>query len=184
MVRAVTTPEPPVRRPLDTPRDAMLLDRYYVVGLVCMVVLVLAFPLYKWSEPTRRAHAFAVMHEENLKLGAELYSLHCASCHGDDGRGGRGFPTLAAREFLGSVTDRQLRYLISGGIPGSAMSAYDMDLGGPFTAQEIERLVTYLRSLEQGAPLVPGWRDGAPAPPRAGLVEGRSDVTADGGRNE
>lgn len=162
---------PPVRRPLDTPKDATLLDRYYMVGLACMVVLVLSFPVYKWTEPARRANAFAAMHEENLHLGEELYALHCAACHGDDGRGGRGFPTLAAREFLGSVSDRQLRYLVAGGIPGTAMSPYDMDLGGPFTAQEIERLITYLRDLETGAPSVPGWRDGALAPPRTKTAE-------------
>jgi mono/diheme cytochrome c family protein len=101
-----------------------------------------------------------------VALGATMFAQHCAACHGDDARGGRGFPTLGAREFLNSVSDKQLQWLVSGGIPGSAMVAYDLDLGGPFTAQEISRVVTYLRSLEEGAPSVPGWYRGDPAPAR------------------
>jgi mono/diheme cytochrome c family protein len=138
-----------------------------MVGLACMALLIVAFPLYKLGEPARRERTRAAMHEENVTQGKALFAQHCAACHGDEARGGRGFPTLGAREFLESVSDRQLHWLVSGGIPGSAMVAYDLDLGGPFTAQEITRVVTYLRSLEEGAPSVPGWYKGAAAPPRA-----------------
>lgn len=154
-------------RPLDSPEEARSLDRYYMIGLACMALLIVAFPLYKLGEPARREATRAAMHAENVALGRELFAQHCAACHGDEGRGGRGFPTLGAREFLESVSDRQLHWLVSGGVPGSAMVAYDLDLGGPFTAQEITRVVTYLRTLEEGAPSVPGWYKGAPAPPRA-----------------
>jgi mono/diheme cytochrome c family protein len=156
----------PAPRPLDAPEEARSLDRYYLVGLACMLVLIVAFPLYKLGEPARREATRESMHAENVALGRELFAQHCAACHGDEARGGRGFPTLGAREFLESVSDKQLHWLVSGGVPGSAMVAYDLDLGGPFTAQEITRVVSYLRSLEEGAPSVPGWYKGAPAPPR------------------
>lgn len=155
----------PVPRDLDTPADARALDRYYMLGLACMALLVVGFPLYRMSEPRRRAEARAAMQAENVALGKAAFARHCAACHGDEGRGGRGFPTLAAKEFLGTVSDTQLHYLIAGGVPGTPMPAWDMDLGGPFTAQEITRVVAYLRSLERGAPSVPGWHGGAPAPP-------------------
>jgi mono/diheme cytochrome c family protein len=153
-------------RPLDTPEQERALDRYYMVGLLCMLALIVAFPLYKLGEPARRAHALESMRVENIALGATLFAQHCAACHGDEARGGRGFPTLGASEFLMAVSDKQLQWLISGGVPGSAMVAYDLDLGGPFTSQEITRLVTYLRSLEAGAPSVPGWYRGEAAPER------------------
>jgi mono/diheme cytochrome c family protein len=153
-------------RPLDAPEEARSLDRYYMVGLACMLLLIVAFPLYKLGEPARREATRESMHAENVALGRELFAQHCAACHGDEARGGRGFPTLGAREFLESVSDKQLHWLVSGGVPGSAMVAYDLDLGGPFTAQEITRVVSYLRSLEDGAPSVPGWYKGALAPPR------------------
>lgn len=174
-------PSPP---PLDTPEQARQLDRYYMVGLLCMLVLIVAFPIYKIGEPSRRAETLAEMNAQNIELGEDLFAQHCASCHGDDARGGRGFPTLGAKEFLTSVSDRQLQWLIAGGIPGSAMTAYDMDLGGPFTAQEITWLVAYLRSMEDGAPSVAGWYRGEAAPVRVrrrrdGRSPGRENASAD-----
>lgn len=152
--------------PLDTPEESRALDRHYMVGLLCMLVLIVAFPLYKLSEPERRERTQEAMREENIALGGAMFAQHCAACHGDNAAGGRGFPTLGSKEFLASVSDRQLQWLISGGVPGTAMTAYDMDLGGPFTAQEILRIVTYLRSMEEHAPSVPGWFKGAAAPHR------------------
>ncbi len=128
-----------------------------------MLILIVAFPLYKYGEPARRERTQDAMREENIAIGGAMFAQHCAACHGDNASGGRGFPTLGSKEFLASVSDKQLQWLISGGVPGSAMTAYDMDLGGPFTAQEILRIVTYLRSLEKDAPSVPGWYKGAPA---------------------
>jgi mono/diheme cytochrome c family protein len=154
----------PQPQPLDRPEDARALESYRVAGLVCMAILILAFPLYRMGEPARRAAARESMREQNIDLGGELFGLHCQSCHGTAGRGGRSGPTLAAKEFLDSVTDEQLRWLIAAGIPGTTMPAYDLDHGGPLTLQEIDQLVVYLRSLEEGAPSVPDWRQGAPAP--------------------
>lgn len=151
----------PVPPPLDAPADARALDRWYLLGLACMAVLVLGFPLYRWGEPTRREAARKAMIAENVALGREAFARHCAACHGDEGRGGRGMPTLASREFLGAATDGQLFSLVANGVPGTPMTAFDMELGGPFTRQEIERVVAYLRSLEARAPSVPGWRTGA-----------------------
>ncbi|MDZ7630243.1 MAG: c-type cytochrome [Gemmatimonadaceae bacterium] len=170
-------------RTLDSPEEARQLDRWYIAGLLCMLALIVAFPLYNAGEPARRADAQATMKAENVAIGRTMFAQHCASCHGDEARGGRGAPTLRAREFLGSVSDKQLHWLISGGIPGSIMSAYDIDLGGPFTAQEIARLAAYVRSLEPGAPSVQGWYKGTPAPPRREAKKASGDERrSDGGR--
>jgi mono/diheme cytochrome c family protein len=152
--------------PIDPPDLARRLDRVYVVGLVCMAVLIVAFPLYRLGEPRRRAEAREAMARQAVAMGREAFAMHCMACHGPEGRGVGVAPTLAAREFLAGVNDQQLEWLIAGGIPGTTMSAYHIDLGGPFTPQEISRLVRYLRSLEEGAPSVPEWRSGALAPPR------------------
>ena len=97
-------------------------------------------------------------HEAGLTvMGAELYELNCVSCHGADGEGGIG-PALNSQEFLTAADDTQIKALISIGIPGSLMSAYALDFGGPLTAQEIDGLATYLRSWEEDAPENPDWR--------------------------
>jgi mono/diheme cytochrome c family protein len=169
----------PTPHPLDTPQEARQLDRYYVIGLVCMLALIVAFPVYKLGEPDRRQKTDQAMREQNVALGADLFAQHCMSCHGVAARGGRGFPTLGAKEFLTSVSDRQLQWLIAGGLPGSVMTAYDMDLGGPFTMQEIARLVAYLRSMEDGAPSVKGWHQGELAPAQMRRVRTESDGSHD-----
>ncbi len=172
----------PTPRPLDSPEEARQLDRYYMLGLACMFALIIAFPVYLMGEPSRRERTKEAMREENVVIGEAMFKQHCMACHGDDARGGRGFPTLGAKEFLTSVSDKQLHWLISGGVPGSQMTAYDLDLGGPFTSQEISRLVAYLRSLEDGAPSVPGWFKGPRAPEREKRrAEGARDA---GARNE
>lgn len=151
-----------------------------MIGLACMLTLVSAFPLYRLGEPARREQARRAMHAESMTMGAETFARHCVACHGVDGRGGGIAPTLNSREFLRVTSDQQLVWLIAGGVPGTSMTAYTMDLGGPFTPQEIDRLVVYLRSMEADAPSVPGWRTGARAEPRhrEGREVGRSPASA------
>lgn len=153
--------------PLDTPADARSLDRQYVIGLCCMVVLIAAFPLYRIGEPARRAEARRAMAEESIAQGAASFERHCIACHGPGGRGGSIAPTLAAKEFLSVTADQQLTYLIAAGVPGTTMPPYHLDFGGPFTEQEIARIVRYLRSLEPGASSAPNWRAGEKVAPRS-----------------
>jgi mono/diheme cytochrome c family protein len=134
-----------------------------MIGLVCMALLIVAFPIYRLGEPARRRASLVAVEKESVALGAEAFGRNCAGCHGQNAGGGSVAPTLGSREFLSTVSDQQLYWLISGGIPGTAMSAYHLDLGGPFTPQEIDRIVRYLRSLEAGAPSVPNWRTGGRA---------------------
>ena len=132
-------------------------------GLILMVIMVLAFPIYRITEPDRRADAADDRVAELAAQGEELYALTCSACHGNEGRGGLTAPTLNAKEFLQSAVDDQIESLIATGVPGSQMSPYSLDFGGPFTQEQIVALTTYLRSLEEDAPSVPEWRDGVAA---------------------
>ncbi|MHB1089787.1 MAG: c-type cytochrome [Ilumatobacteraceae bacterium] len=135
------------------------LNRYLAFGLVFMLVLIVAFPLYRLREPTLRADATALQQQQYEKTGGELFATNCAACHGSQGNGGIG-PTLNAKEFLGLTTDNQIAMLITGGITGTSMSAWGLDYGGSFTDEQIRQLVTYLRTLEANAPSVPDWQQG------------------------
>ena len=55
--------------------------------------------------------------------GAELFSQHCAVCHGQYGSGGVGTP-LALESFLTGVSDEYLAKTIRNGRPGRVMPAF------------------------------------------------------------
>ena len=77
--------------------------------------------------------------------GANLYSQHCAACHGLDGSGGVGVP-LALPAFLDSVTDQYLETTIRRGRPGRVMPAFDQ-----LSDDQIAAIVAHLRSWSKGA---------------------------------
>lgn len=169
--------EPPRRPWLDPPELMRALERQYALGLACMAALLLAFPVYRWAEPARRAAHARGQAAYDAEQGRALFAVYCVGCHGEGARGGRGFPTLAAREFLSTAGDRQIEWIMSSGIPGTPMPTWLLDLGGPLSEQQIRQVARYLRTLEPGAPSVPRWREGVAAPARAATaVAGRRTV--------
>ena len=67
-------------------------------------------------------------------------------------------PALNSQQFLTSADDAHIKALIAVGIPGSLMSAYALDFGGPLTSEQIDALTAYLRSWEEDAPDDSDWR--------------------------
>lgn len=145
---------------LERPDDRDLEEsttRWLRWAVVLTFALALAFPLYRWYEPDGRAAA-REQHVTSLEdHGRELFATNCASCHGFDGNGGTA-PALNSQEFLLSAEDGQIRQLIAVGVPGTNMSPYLLDYGGPLTLEQIDALTYYLRSLEEDAPERPDWR--------------------------
>ena len=153
-------PEPAPFEAADLERS---LNRYLVVGLVFMALLIAGFVVYRAREPGLRADATESQRVDYTKLGRGLFSTNCAECHGENGGGGGEAPTLAAKEFLSSTSDAQIEALVSAGVSGTDMSAWGLDYGGTLTAEQVRQVVTYLRSLEKKAPSIPEWRTGASA---------------------
>lgn len=77
--------------------------------------------------------------------GANLYSRHCAACHGLDGSGGVGVP-LALPAFLDSVTDDYLKTTIRRGRPGRVMPAF-----AQLSDAQVDAVVAHLRSWSKGS---------------------------------
>jgi mono/diheme cytochrome c family protein len=149
-------PQPP---PFETADLERSLDRYLIWGLVFMVVLIGGFFAYRVREPSLRADAKKAQTVAYRSAGRRLFVANCAECHGRNAEGGSG-PTLNAKEFLKSTTDDQIHLLIAAGVSGSDMPAWSLDYGGTMTDEQVNELVTYLRSLEPNAPSVPAWREG------------------------
>jgi mono/diheme cytochrome c family protein len=134
------------------------LSRWQTAGVILMLLLVVSFPLYTAVEHGRRSAALDSEQAALLSSGRQLWSLNCATCHGDAGQGIQG-PALNSQEFLNNVTDEQIHGIVAGGIPGTAMPAWWNEYGGPLTDQQIEAVVTYIRAWQKTAKSVPNWRN-------------------------
>jgi cytochrome c oxidase cbb3-type subunit 3 len=88
---------------------------------------------------------------ETQTHGKELYERMCAVCHGRNGEGYSAdqAPALAQPSFLASVSDSYLRNAISFGRRSTTMSAWSIARSGPLRADDIEAVISYLRSWEQ-----------------------------------
>src|SRR5262245_54472808 len=75
----------------------------------------------------------------------QLYAQNCAGCHGADGRLGAA-RSLNDPLYLAFVTEDGMRQVISKGRAGTNMPAFSEQAGGHLTDQQIELLVTGMRS--------------------------------------
>jgi mono/diheme cytochrome c family protein len=141
----------------DSPDVVRSTYKWQRTGAFILFLLVLAFPIYRATDGSRRAEALMEQTNALTTQGHQLWIANCATCHGTMGEGGVG-PALNSQQFLNSVNDDQIHGIIAGGIPGSEMPAWLNDDGGPLTDQQISALVTYIRSWEKNAPSVPNWR--------------------------
>lgn len=153
----------------DTPQERewleRSLDRWYLAGIACVVLLLAAFPVYAWREPRRLAAAREERQLAYIEMGEKTFAMHCASCHGDNGGGGRTGSTLRAKEYLEQATVQQVEWAIAGGRTGTAMAAWAQDFGGPLTMEEVRQLAEFIKSYDSVAVSVPEWKKGIAAPP-------------------
>jgi mono/diheme cytochrome c family protein len=75
---------------------------------------------------------------------AALYSLNCAGCHGQDGKGSGAF-ALANPVYLAIASDDVILRDTASGVPGSLMPAFAKSAGGTLTDAQVEILVHGIR---------------------------------------
>lgn len=83
---------------------------------------------------------------DDITTGAQLFSQHCASCHGSDGKGGTGVP-LSNKSFQQQVSDHFLFNTIKYGRPGRVMPAF-----GRLAEKDIHAIVTHVRTFTDAKP--------------------------------
>lgn len=78
----------------------------------------------------------------------QLYAQHCALCHGDNGEGNKAdyANALFNPDFLAIASDDFIYAAIAEGRPGTPMSAWSSERGGPFAEHEMRALVEFIRS--------------------------------------
>jgi cytochrome c oxidase cbb3-type subunit 3 len=82
-----------------------------------------------------------------LEVAGQIYRAHCASCHGDEGRGGRNGPDLSAGHYNYGTTPEAIRTTFMQGRK-SVMPA----MGGSTLGEvDLGELVAYVQSLSKGS---------------------------------
>lgn len=119
------------------------------LGLTLAILVI--FQVYFLREPSRIRLVQAADQLAAEEAGQGLFADNCATCHGANGEGGIG-PALNSRDLLTSTMDETLAGLTRIGVPSSIMPAWGQAFGGPYTDEEINQLVVYMRAWEPNAP--------------------------------
>lgn len=201
------------RRPYydDEELEGRRLELVQFVGVLLLAVIVVGLPLYWVFEPSRQAGATRGAEERLEDWGGELFAttadggFNCAGCHGGMNATGGNAPFALTDPDTGEVRsvtwtapalntvfyrfDRdEVRYILDYGRPGSPMSAWGLDGGGPLNDQQIESLIEYLESIqiprencdetEAGDPLCPTGH--LPTERQEEIEQAALDLVADG----
>lgn len=143
---------------------------FLILAFLLTLGILATFQVYIMREPARIERVLASDQELAYEDGMALYADSCALCHGEDGEGDVG-PALNSKELLSSVGDNTLFSLISSGVPGTAMPAWNQVHGGPLTDEQVRQLVVFVRAWESSAPEVAAGETAAPAAPAAEEAE-------------
>lgn len=138
------------------------LGHWLIAGGFILVLLVAAFPAYRFVEGSRRAEALTRRQIAEVGMGAALWVANCASCHGRTGQG-IDAPALNSREFFEVASEQRIHHIIQSGVPGTEMAAWWNEFGGSLTDEQVHAIVAYLLSWAATAPSRPDWRN--PPPP-------------------
>ncbi len=141
------------------------LDLSLLSGLFLLSVIGIALPLYWLGEPGRQEGLVENTNHLWTEEGAESFEEACSSCHGGGGAGGIAAYAISEAgtgEFIASVdwvapsltsvlsrfSEEEVTHTLNFGRNG-VMPAWGAPGGGPLTEQQLEIIITYLRSVQR-----------------------------------
>ena len=122
---------------------------YNILGLLALLVIVAALPMYATRESSRMEQAQVTMRQQRVRDAADLYVENCAFCHGANGEGLAAMPALN-NAGLASAEPEMLYNVIARSTHGSNMAAWHVEEGGILNTYEVEGLATLISSAEWG----------------------------------
>lgn len=156
----------PNRKPYlsDEELETSKLDLALAGGLVTLVIIGVALPLYWLGEPGRHQGYVDLSREQFTSRGGEQFEERCASCHGGGGLGGTTSTSIVddAGNFITSVewevpplttalyrfSEEEVRHILDYGRPPTPMQAWGAPGGGPLTTQQVDELIQYIQSIQ------------------------------------
>src|SRR5215469_15926367 len=128
--------------------------RSHLSTLSCLALALLACtgcgPL-----PGKPTAADVPLKPRQVRDFAALYAENCAGCHGRDGKG-NGALALANPVYLAIASDDMLRRATAQGVPGTLMPAFATSEGGMVTDEQIDIIVSGIRSHWAKPDALPG----------------------------
>lgn len=124
---------------------------FVAVTLGLTLAVIVSFQIYLFREPGRIAADEARDKLQAVDEGSSLFNTYCTVCHGKQGEGKDG-PSLNDKQFLAETSDQTIFSVISSGVPGTEMPAWNQAHGGPLTDQQVRQLVAFIRNWESTAP--------------------------------
>ena len=164
----------PNRKPYldDEELETSKLDLALVSGLVTLVIIGVALPLYWLGEPGRQQGYVDFSRDQFTSRGFEQYEERCASCHGGGGLGGTTATSITddAGNFIAAIewevpalttalyrfSDAEVRHILNYGRPPTPMQAWGAPGGGPLTTQQVDELIQYIQSIQLSPEQVQG----------------------------
>ena len=156
----------PNRKPYlsDEELETSKLDLALVSGLVTLVIIGVALPLYWLGEPGRQQGYVEDSRRQFTSRGFEQYEERCASCHGGGGLGGTTSTSVTddAGNFIAAIewevpalttalyrfSEDEVRHILNYGRPPTPMQAWGAPGGGPLTTQQVDELIQYIQSIQ------------------------------------
>jgi mono/diheme cytochrome c family protein len=147
------------------------IERTQLIGILFLAVVTLALPLYWILEPGRQEGARNGWDHRFASWGGRLYDVtanggfNCAGCHGGTkGAGGAAVYALtdtktgevrevswkapAVNTIFYRFSESEVRFILEYGRPFSPMSPWGVVGGGPMNEQQIETVLSYLKSIQ------------------------------------
>jgi len=139
------------------------LTRVLRAALLGSALMAIIMPWYALNEPGRQQAFADATIELDIEEGAHWYSpdaFLCADCHGPAGGGGAttyneersGVDTNWAVPSLDDIffryDEEEVRHWIVFGREGTPMPPYGLDGGGAMTVQEVDQVISFLRSIQ------------------------------------
>ncbi len=91
----------------------------------------------------------------DAEAGRASYQRFCGFCHGVDGEGyvADSANALASPEFIRTASDELLRTATIRGRPGTPMSGWGDEVGGPLSPTQVDDVVAFLRTWQSAPPI-------------------------------
>lgn len=147
------------------------LQRLQLLGVLILATITIGLPAYWLNEPNRQRNTTEGQANRFISWGSGLFAstaeggFNCAGCHGGMNGPGGAAPYTVTDSKTGEVKaitwkapavntvfyrfdEDEVRFILVYGRPFSPMSPWGIDGGGPLNSQQIETLISYLKSIQ------------------------------------